>query len=178
MTEETINYRIEYDIRGVDRSVRETQRLLYFMNATRLAIVDLQQVMSGPTVANVMWTAVQLTRVWTHLYRLIKATNQAQRIGLAQTIGGTSIGGVSGISARRFAMGQTALPWATTQIGMFPAALAFAAANPLLIGAAAVALTVSALGYRQYFIDRKMRVEREKFLQRQRNVAKTQGLEY
>lgn len=175
MTEEIINYRIEYDIRGVDRSVRETQRILYFMNATRLAIVDIQQVMSGPTVANVMWTAVQLTRVWTHLYRLIKATNQAQRLGIAQTIGGTAIrGGAAGVAARRFAAGQITLFGPVAEAGLFSSVMAFAVANPAVAGALVAGLAISGAAtwdYRQ----RKIRGE---WVLRQREIAKSQGLEY
>ena len=177
MTEEVINYRIEYDIRGVDRSVRETQRLLYFMNATRLAIVDLQQVMSGPTISNVMWTAVQLTRVWTHLYRLIKATNQAQRVGIAQTLGGTAIrGGVTGAAARRFAAGQALLPWGApiAQAGIFSSVTGFAAANPYVTAGVALAiLTAGAVGY-----DIRQRRMRQEWLLRQQEIAKSQGLIY
>lgn len=183
MTEEIINYRIEYDVRGIDESVRGTQRLLYFMNATRLAIVDLQQVMSGPTIANVMWTAVQLTRVWTHLYRLIKATNQAQRIGVAQTIGGTAISGAGGLAARKFAMGQGFLQFGAggalgvgtvTQVGLFSSAMAFAAANPAVAGALVAGLAVSGAAAWDY----RQRRMREQWLLRQREIAKSQGLEY
>ena len=176
MTEETINYRIEYDIRGVDRSIRETQRMLYFMNATRLAIVDIQQVLRGPTISNIMWTAVQLTRVWTHLYRLIKATNQAQSIGIAQSMGGTAMRGAAGQRVLQFGAGGTlGIGIPQTLLGSM---MAFSIANPIIAGAVVAGLTVSALGYRKYFLDRKMRSDREEFIRRQRDIAKTQGFEY
>lgn len=177
MTEETINFRIEYDVRGLDQSIRGMQHQLYFLNATRLAIVDIQRVMSGPTIHNVMWTAVQLTRVWTHLYRLIKKTNEAQKVGIAQTLGSTA--------ARRVASGQSILQFGAggtlgvgTTTGFLASMMALAVANPVIAGAIITGLTVSALGYRQYFVDRKMRIEREEFIQRQRIIARTQGLEY
>jgi len=182
MTEEIINYRIEYDVRGIDQSVRSTQRLLYFMNATRLAVVDLQQVMSGPTISNVMWTAVQLTRVWTHLYRLIKATNQAQRVGVAQTLGGTAISGAGGVAARRFAMGQGMLQFGaggalgvgSAQTSLWATMMGFAAANPYVLGAATVGVVISGAALYDY----RQRRMREQWVLRQREIAKNQGLEY
>ena len=177
MTEEIIRHRVEYDVRGIDQSIRSTQRLLYFMNATRLAVVDLQQVMSGPTISNVMWTAVQLTRVWTHLYRLIKATNQAQRVGVAQTLGGAAIRGVGGgVAARRFAVGQMALPWAAplAETGLFSSVMAFAAANPAVAGALVAGMAVSGAAAWDY---RQRRI-REQWVLRQREIAKSQGLEF
>ena len=179
MTEEVINYRVEYDIRGVDQSIRETQRVLYFMNATRLAVVDLQQVMSGPTLSNVMWTSVQLTRVWTHLYRLVKQTNQAQRIGMAQgVIGGAGGRAVSGAVTRRFALGQTMLTLGErgelgavtpTSSGL----MSLVTANPYVAGGIAVALlTAGLVGY-----DMHQRRMQEDWRKRQREIAKSQGLE-
>ena len=176
MTEEIINYRIEYDIRGIDQSIRESQRILYFMNATRLAIVDIQQVLRGPTISNIMWTAVQLTRVWTHLYRLINKTNQAQRLGVAQTLGRTAMRGAAGQGVLQFGAGGTlGVGVPQTLLGSM---MAFSIANPVIAGAVVAGLTVSTLGYRKYFLDRKMRSDREEFIRRQRDIAKRQGLEY
>ena len=178
MTEEVINYRVEYDIRGVDQSIRDTQRVLYFMNATRLAVVDLQQVMSGPTLSNVMWTSVQLTRVWTHLYRLVKQTNQAQRIGMAQGVIGGARGTAAGVATRRFALGQTMLTLgeqgtlginSPTQVGL----MSLVTANPYVAGGIAVALlTAGLVGY-----DMHQRRMQEDWRKRQREIAKSQGLE-
>lgn len=179
MTEEVINYRIEYDIRGVDQSIRETQRVLYSMNAVRLAAVDIQQVMSGPTISNVMWTSIQLTRVWTHLYRLVKQTNQAQRIGIAQGVMGGAIGTATrGVAARNFALGQQILTLSAagqlgittpTQTGL----MALIAANPYVAGGIAAALLIAGLvGY-----DIQQKKMLEEWRKRQREIAKSQGLE-
>jgi len=39
-------------------------------------------------------------------------------------------------------------------------------------------LTVSALGYRKYFMDRKARSDRNEFIRNQREIAKIQGYDY
>lgn len=177
MSEEIITYNIVYNVSNINDSIRSTQRMLYFTNALRLSIVDIQQVMAGPTFANVMWTSVQLTRVWTNLYRMISATNKAQ-----------AAGGVAGAFGGRAARGRLAGGLAAGQSTLFGGPVggvsltalltAFAVANPILLGAAVVTLTVSALGYRKYFMDRKARSDRNEFIRNQREIAKIQGYDY
>lgn len=176
MAEETVKFNVEYEVTGIDGSVRNTQRLLYAMNAVRLSVRDIQEVMAGPTLQNVMWTAIQLTRVWTSLYRLINAVNKEQKVGLAMGVGRAATGG-AGISA----LGQTTLAFgAGGQLGvaargtLWGAITAFAAANPLVVGAAAAALVVgSAVAW-----DASQRQMHKDWLQRQREAAKSQGIEY
>ena len=69
--EATLRY--SYNIDALDRSVRKTNNLLRFANALRLTGSDIQQVMKAPTIANVMWTLIQLTRTWTSLQRLLRS---------------------------------------------------------------------------------------------------------
>lgn len=168
MAEENININIRYEATGVDSSIRETQRLLYAMNAVRLSIRDIQEVMAGPTVQNVMWTAIQLTRVWTSLYRLVNATNRAQRTGVGQ--------GVMGAAAGRggaFAAGQVTLGGGQVNPGLLATLIAFAQANPLITGAVAAAtFTTAAVLWKKNEEDRH-----QEWIRKQRETAKTQGLE-
>jgi len=177
--EETVNYRIQYDVRGLDDSIRGTQKVLYFMNATRLAVVDLQQVMSGMTLSNVMWTSVQLTRVWTHLYRLVKKTNQAQRVGMVQgVIGGargTATSRVSGVMGTNLAMNALFDPtWQPpANKSLWQLMVGFASANPYVTGGIVTAIAVAGImGYDM----RQKKIHRE-WQKRQREIAKSQGLE-
>lgn len=179
MSGEKISFSVEYDVRGVDRSIHSTQRLLYATNALRLSIVDLQRLSSDPSLGNLLWTGIQLTRTWRLLYNLVKATNQAQ----TGAIGRSVLRGAVGTSLTRgFAAGQTTLTGSALGgvggAGFGTALLGLAAANPILAGAALVAITVSALGYRKFFMDRKFRNDKREFIQRQRNIAKTQGYEF
>ena len=184
--EQIVKFNVVYDVRGIDSSIRQSQRLLYFMNAVRLSVTDLQQVMSGPTIANVMWTAVQLTRVWTTAYRWVKMTNDAQRLGIAQSAAGGMGRGIGAAAARRFALGQTTLALGAggamgitpAQTGLFASLGALAMANPLLAGLAAFAFVVSGLGYRQFFLDRQMKIENEEQRKRMREIAKSQGYDF
>lgn len=171
--EQIISYKIQYDVRGIDSTIRQSQRLLYFTNAVRLAYVDLQQFMSAPTVANFMWTAIQLTRVWTTAYRWIKMTNEAQRLGIAQG----ALRGIGGRAAGRgFSVGQQMLPWAakpllatlpTVKLGVGIAGMGLALGIPV-----AVLIGLFILG------DIQERRTMKDWEQRQREVAKSQGLEW
>jgi len=177
VTEETITYNIVYNVQNINDSVRSTQRMLYFTNALRLSITDMQQVMAGPTFANVMWTSVQLTRVWTNLYRIITATNKAQAAGgVAGALGGR--GGAArratGIMGTNQAMNALFDPTWTPQKTLWQVVSGFVSANPYTIGAAVVALTVA--GVVAYDI-RQKRMHKD-WQVKQREAAKAQGFEY
>ncbi len=179
--EEVIKFNVVYDVRGIDSSIRQSQRLLYFMNAVRLSVTDLQQVMSGPTIANIMWSAVQLTRVWTTAYRWVRMTNEAQRMGIAQGVAGGIGRGAASAAARRFAVGQTSLMFgeggalgiAGAQAG-FLASLIPILSNPF-IAAALIGgtIVVTAAAW-----DRNERIKYNEWAKRQREIAKSQGIEY
>lgn len=180
--EETVNYNIRYTIEGVDQSVRSTQRLLYFTNAVRLSIVDLQQVIAGPTISNILWTTIQLTRAWTHLHRIIKATNQEQRISMAQGLVGRGIGG-RGIG-RGLGGGQITLAEAWGQAAPSTSLLQqFLNMGELVTPIGAIPLTGLTLGIIGagigYIAYRRRQINMYKdWRQRQRDIAKAQGLEY
>ena len=175
--EQIVKFNVVYDVRGIDSSIRQSQRLLYFMNAVRLSVTDLQQVMSGPTIANIMWTAVQLTRVWTTAYRWVKMTNDAQRLGFAQSAaGGIGRRVAAGAIGRQIA-GQTLLaPFPLASQGALVSALAMM--GPLGILVTGLGVTFSFLGYRQFFLDRQMRIENEEHRKRMREIAKSQGYDF
>lgn len=97
MAEETIKFNVEYDIRNVDQTVRQTQRVLYAMNSIRLSIVDFQRLMEKPTLENAMWLAINLTQTWRAIVRLINAANAASSTGnLVNLLGGGVGGGIGG----------------------------------------------------------------------------------
>ena len=167
-----------YDVRGIDRSIRSSQRLLYSINSIRLVLDDFKRLGEDPSFQNIMWTGIQLTRVWTNLHRMVKATNQAQRLGLTQGVaratgigGGAGIVGGAGAGAAGGGLGGF--------IGLLGATLgALAFANPVTAALALTTLVISGTGYRRYFSDRKNRIERNEFIRNQREIAKSQGYEY
>lgn len=188
MTEETITYNVVYNVQNIDQSIRQTQRYLYFANAVRLSITDLQQVMAGPTLANVMWTSVQLTRVWTNLYRIINATNKAQQTSmLSGVLGGRGVGRTAGATARQFAVGQTFFGAGgglvqSSQLSLWQMLVGYATTTAFTVGAFAVpvgGLVGAALlvgGAMVYDIHQTRRYNDWK--QRQREIARNQGLEF
>jgi len=183
VNDEEIKINVVYDVKNINNSIKDTQRMLYFTNALRLSILDIQQVMSGPTISNVMWTAVQLTRVWTHLYRMIDKTNKAQAAGIGLGAARGMMAGAAGMGAARgFAAGQQTLAGGMLGgvggVGLWTTLGAFAFTNPYTAVAALAVMAASGLGYRKYFKDRKARTDRREFLTRQREIAKSQGYEY
>lgn len=186
MSEETITYNIVYNVENIDQSIQSTQRMLYFANALRLSIVDIKQVMSGPTLSNIMWTAVQLTRVWTNLYRIIKATNAEQTTTLARgALRGVTSGALAGITTTTGgnmaavgwdisgAFGAGAVSTGTARMSLMSLLSAFAVANPVVAGGAVAALTVTGL----VAYDMRQRKAHSEWRKKQREVAKSQGLE-
>lgn len=161
MSDETINFNIKYNITNIDQTIGKTKSLLLTLNSVRLSIRDIQQVMSGPTIANVMWTAIQLTRVYTNLRRLIRQTSREQTALLAQTTLQFGAGGsLTAQGARSGLLGTLAT---------------FAGANPLLVGGAIAGVTVgSALILQRNRQDRAFK----EFMERSREESKNQGWEF
>ena len=73
-----------YNIEDVNQSIRRTNVLLRAANALRLTYRDIKQVMEKPTITNIMWTLVQISRTYNALRRLHKLvmfeTNKAAAI--------------------------------------------------------------------------------------------------
>ena len=172
MAEETIRYNVEYEVTGIDSSVRNTQRLLYAMNAVRLSVRDVQEVMAGPTLQNVMWTAIQLTRVWTALWRLVQAVNKEQKAALAGGVVNQVAAGVTGNAVGAGVVGG-ATGGAMAGGLLFPT-LWFLATNPIaVVGITAAAATIGIVAW-----DINNKRQYQDWLQRQREAAKNQGFEY
>ena len=154
-----INYNIRYNIEGIDRSIRTTRSLLLTLNAVRLSIKYIQLVMSGPTIANVMWTAIQLTRVYTNLRRLIRRVSAEQAtLMAAQNVFGNVF---TGVAAGRGA-------------GLIGGILGFAAVNPVLFGAVLGTIVVGSVASG---VQQQEKQRRERFDERSRTASKAQGLE-
>lgn len=184
MAEETIKFNIQYDIKGIDGTIRSSQRLLYFMNSIRLSITDFQRLLKDPSIENIFWTGIQLSSVWTNLIRLIRQANLAAGGGAAANLLGLGTRGgmgrmgstAMGFAGGRFAAGQTTLFGGAVggQSTLWATIVGFAAANPIIVGAAAAAVVVGgAVAY-----DMWQRQLHKDWQQRQRDVAKHQGLEY
>jgi hypothetical protein len=183
-TVQTINYNVQFESEGIDTSIRNTQRLLYGMNAVRLAITDVQRTIKDPSIANIMWTAVQLTRVYTTLYRWVKAVNDEQRVAIGLGVVGRATGGGSAVSRMGAGLGQTTFSTAggvlgfgipaTAKTGIWATVMGFAAANPLVAGAVIAAVaTGMVVGW-----DIHQRQLHDDWRKAQREEAKAQGLEY
>ena len=177
MSEETIQFNVVYNVQNIDQSIRQTQRYLYFTNALRLSVADLQQVMSGPTLSNIMWTSVQLTRVWTHLYRIINKTNKAQQ---ASRLGGA----VRGISPAQslLTVGTGGELGITSQKSLWQMLVGYASTTAFTVGAvpvpigglvAVALLTAGVVGY-----DMRRQRQYRDWKQQQREIARSQGLEF
>jgi len=183
VSEETHTVNVVFNVKQINESIQSTQRMLYFTNALRLSIVDIQQVMAGPTISNVMWTVIQLTRVWTNLYRMIKKTNDAQA---ASILGGRLGGGGSkralGLMGTNQAMNALFDPTWTPQKTLMQTILGYAMTTAFTVGGAAiplflpVGLALLVGGAVVMDLQEKKSInEREK---RRREVLKSQGVEW
>jgi len=63
-----------YSVESINRSIRRTNALLRAANAIRHSVVDIQNTIKRPTVANVMWTLIQLMRTYNALRRVYRLT--------------------------------------------------------------------------------------------------------
>lgn len=146
------------------------------MNAVRLSIRDIQDVMKGPTLQNVMWTAIQLTRVWTSLWRLVQAVNKEQAVGLGMGVGkaavsGMNIGALAGTRAGFEYM--AAMEGGAANMGLWATVMATLAIPGVGIAVGTAAAMVGLVAW-----DMNNRQMRNDWFQRQRETAKSQGIEY
>jgi len=179
---ETIhNIKINFEATGIDSSIRNTQRLLYTMNSLRIVVRDVQDLIAKPTIENAMFTAIQLTQLYSNLYRLINKTNNEAVITKGLGVGGgvakaastymgaswnTPTGDPSfGISAATAAGGA--------KIGLFSRIGLMAAANP--VGATVVIAGTVLFGLA---ISSRMQSDlRIDWMNKQRETARAQGYE-
>ena len=170
--------RVEFEATGIDNSVRNTQRLLYAMNAVRLSVRDIQDVMAGPTLQNVMWTAIQLTRVWTSLYRLINAANKEAGAGMALGAGraASSMGGIGAMAGTRAGFEyMAAMEGGGATLSLWGRIMGIGATlGPVgMVAVGAAAATIGIVAW-----DMHQRRQHEDWRQRQREAAKSEGIEY
>ena len=177
MAEETITYDIRFSVQGVNESVRSTQRLLFFANAVRLSIQDIQQLRADFSIGQLLWTTIQLTRAWTSLHRIIKAVNADQkRSGVTGALGQAVRGRGAATAVGGFASGQTTLGGTSLAGPGFISSLAAIFGVSIaglagLTGGALFGVGLIALKHRQVTMQRDWR-------ERQREVARSQGLEF
>ena len=92
MSTESIQF--EYEVEAIDSVVRRTNHLLRAMNAIRNTVRDIQQVWEEPTISNVLWTLIQITRTYTSLRRVMKdVTNEVNLMTKTPRMGGITGGG-------------------------------------------------------------------------------------
>jgi len=166
MAEEDFLIRINYQIEGIDQSIRTSRQALFTLNAIRLSIRDIQQVLAGPSIANILFTAIQLTRTLTQARRLTRALVSEQAALGAQTL-------LSQFGAGGF---QPARVGTLARLGGIGSAVgAFAIANPIAAGIVVTVGTGAAvLGAARVNESR----QRKRVRERSREAAKAQGLEF
>ena len=162
MSSNVVDIKVKYDITGLNESIRGTQRLLYLTNAVRLSIKDAKMTLEDPSFQNIMWTSIQLTRVWRHLYFLImKAKKEATGFAGADALIGIEMRNLFGEATTRDVL--RGRMWATLAMP----------GVPLAVGAGLGGLAIG-VGY--YMWNRRTDTMREKWLERQTDIAKMQGL--
>jgi len=167
-------YGVRFQVEGVHEQVMGFKSLIYALNAVRLSIKDIESMSRGLTIQNMMWTAIQLTRTYTHLRRLIRMVSKEQDAVLAKSLAirATTVGmpygqarfGPTGLVVPTVGVGQAA--W-STMVGL-------AAAHPvgtIVVGGVVIGGAAFAGWYWQQEQAKKA------YRERMREIAKTQGLE-
>jgi len=165
-------YTVRYEVTGIHEQVMNTKSLIYALNAVRLSIKDIDMMMRGPTIQNVMWTAIQLTRTYTHIRRLLKIVSREQDAVLAKSLAirATTAGTVA---QTRFGPGG-ALIGPTVARGIWPTLAGVAAAHPvgtIVVGGVVIGGAMYAGWYWQQEQAKKA------YRERMREIARTQGIE-
>ena len=159
MSESTSTVNINYKVTGIDDAVKGSQKVLYAVNALRIGINDIERFQKAPTMQNAMWTAIQLSRIYTHLDYLIDKVNAkaVASVALQQTTLTMSLTG--------------ALGTATAGVGGYAAMLAGLMAIP----GAPIAIGAAAFGGGYYLLDRRNRKIKEDWIEEQDNILRRQG---
>ena len=167
-------YTVRYNVEGIHEQVMATKSLIYALNAVRLSIKDIEMVMRGPTIQNVMWTAIQLTRTYTHLRRIIRMVSREQDAVLAKSLAIRAVN--TGTMAQiRFGPGGALMVPTPSMAGRAWGALSgFAGAHPYA-AAAVIGVGIGAAMYGAYYwqTEQAKKAHRE----RMREVAIRQGIE-
>lgn len=162
-------YGVRFNVEGVDKSVGKFKNLVYMVNAVRLSIKDIEMVMRGPTIQNVMWMAIQLTRTYTHVRRLLKMIAKEQDAVLAKSLAIRATTAGTAFQTR-LGVGGRMVP----SPGMFATAAGLYAAagpwGPIVIGGVVIGTAAAGLYWQQ---EQAKKAHRE----RMREIARTQGIE-
>jgi len=161
-------YTVRYEVEGIHEQVMKTKSLVYALNAVRLSIRDIDMVMRGPTIQNMMWTAIQITRTYTHLRRILKIVAKEQDAIFAKSLAIQATTVQTPVGAVQF----TGFPGVAR--GAYGAIAAAAAAHPvgtIVVGGVIIGGGLYAGWYWQQEQAKKA------YRERMREIAKTQGLE-
>lgn len=71
-----------YSIEDVNNSVRKTNSLLRSLNAVRTLVHTLQETMRSPSIDNIFWSLVQISRIYNTLKRLNRLIQEESNISL------------------------------------------------------------------------------------------------
>lgn len=180
MSETVHNFKINFEATGIDSSIRNTQRLLYTMNSLRITVRDIQDLIAKPTLENAMFTAIQLTQLYSNLYRLINATNNEAGVSQALGVGGgiskaasTYMGSSWNTPTGDPSFGTAATVDGAAKIGLFGRIGMMASAHPYIAFGVVVGTTLVGLGLYSH----QQQVEKDEYITRMRELAKSQGLE-
>lgn len=71
--------RFLYEVKDINKSIRQTQSLLRVINNLRQMINDVQDLMKKPSLAKFFWVAIQLIRTYNSLRRLLRLLQMETR---------------------------------------------------------------------------------------------------
>lgn len=166
-------YTVRYEVTGIHEQVMNTKSLIYALNAVRLSIKDIDMMMRGPTIQNVMWTAIQLTRTYTHIRRLLKIIAKEQNAVLAKALAIRQTTAATVVQTRFGAGGGLMVPAAATR-GVWGTLTGFAAAHPvgtIIVGG----IVIGGAMYAGYYWQQEQ--AKKAYFERMREIARTQGRE-
>lgn len=167
-------YTVRYNVEGMHEQVMGFKSLIYALNAVRLSIKDIDAMSRGLTIQNIMWTAIQLTRTYTHLRRLIRMVSKEQDAVLAKSLAIRAVN----VGQTQFGPGgllmRPVLPTPGMAQATWGAIAGLATAHPVgtvLVGGVIIGGGVLAGLYWQQEQAKKA------YRERMREIARTQGLE-
>jgi len=160
-------YTVRYNVEGVHEQVMKTKSLIYALNAVRLSIKDIDMMMRGPTIQNIMWTAIQLTRTYTHIRRIIRIISKEQDALLAKAV---AMKVAQATPGHAIIVSRPGLAAAAPLLGTVAG---LAAAHP--VGALVVGgVVIGGAMYAGYYWQQEQ--AKKAYLEQQRQIAKSQGL--
>lgn len=158
------------------QQVMATKSLLYMVNAVRLSVKDLTLLIEKPTIAHFMWTAIQITRTYTHIRRLIRLATAEQQTLATQAVAtraiieGAQVGAPTRLAQTTFGPGGQLM----VSRGILSTIYGAAAAHPMAAAALVGATVAGGVVYYTWYQQKKAK---EAWRERQREMRRLQGLE-